>query len=282
MGSSFFPLAGTSAATRRCWKRRQGPHHQVLSISSKGLGVDLVSKKAQKKIFPTASSCPCRYHPPLQRRGLLPRNQVEKWWPKSNVFFTHGRLKKMQLLYRKPSFLKGMFSGISCYSSCRSPFLGDPDPGNTPGGKLPPFGLQVRSYSVKFFSHPSGVVGFGQATVQSFFSPFASGCSRRFRFRCIYPSLYNQPVQVRSYSVRFFLSPLRCCWCWPSPTNLKLNSPQSDSDWGEFQLKICLAGSTLSWGLRLSVNFLVQVRQCTTVGSPEALSHYLVISQWTL
>ena len=108
------------------------------------------------------------------------------------------------------------------------------------------------------------------------------GCSRRFRFRCIYPSLYNQPVQVRSYSVRFLLSPLRCCWCWPSPTNLKLNSPQSDSDWGELQLKICLAGSTLSWGLRLSVNFLVQVRQCTTVGSPEALSHYLVISQWTL
>ena len=35
-------------------------------------------------------------------------------------------------------------------------------------------------------------------------------------FRYTYPCLHNQPLQVRSYSVKFPLSPFRCCQAWYS------------------------------------------------------------------
>ena len=65
------------------------------------------------------------------------------------------------------------------------------------------------------------------------------------------------------------------------------------TDWGEFQVDVCWAGSTPSWRPCLAVNLLVQARQCTKAAvlflvqvytsvqkaiSPEARSHYLVIS----
>ena len=94
-----------------------------------------------------------------------------------------------------------------------------------------------------------------------------------FLFRCIDPCLHNQPLQVRSYSVKFPLSPFRCCQAWYSysvkfplshplllgvslvqlqckvvffsccqPTNMKYHLLQSDSDWSRLLLPICWLG----------------------------------------
>ena len=93
-----------------------------------------------------------------------------------------------------------------------------------------------------------------------------------FRFRYIYPCLHNQPLQVRSYSVKFPLSPFRCCQAWYSysvkfplshplllgvslvqlqckvffsycqPTNMKYHLLQSESDWNRLLLPICWLG----------------------------------------
>ena len=89
----------------------------------------------------------------------------------------------------------------------------------------------------------------------------------------IYPCLHNQPLQVRSYSVKFPLSPFRCCQAWYSynvksflsltlcfwvlawysysvkfffsccqPTNRKYHLLQSESDWSRLLLSICWLG----------------------------------------
>ena len=94
-----------------------------------------------------------------------------------------------------------------------------------------------------------------------------------FLFRYTYPCLHNQPLQVRSYSVKFPLSPFRCCQAWYSynvksflsltlcfwvlawysysvkfffsccqPTNIKYHLLQSESDWSRLLLSICWLG----------------------------------------
>ena len=47
-------------------------------------------------------------------------------------------------------------------------------------------------------------------------SPSASGCSQVFCLDTPILCLHNQPLQVRSYSVKFPLSPVRCCQAWYS------------------------------------------------------------------
>ena len=68
--------------------------------------------KRPKKKIPTASSCPCRYHPPLQRRGLfrvLNRENVDQ---KQQFFLPTGPLEKLTVYKRKRNLLKEEFSPL--------------------------------------------------------------------------------------------------------------------------------------------------------------------------
>ena len=85
----------------------------------------------------------------------------------------------------------------------------------------------------------------------------AAGNSKEERraHRCIYtftwlkkpPQGFQKVFFLLVLLVLAFESPLfsQVFSCWPSPANLKLNSPLSVTDRGGFQLKICWPGSAL-------------------------------------
>ena len=69
--------------------------------------------------------------------------------------------------------------------------------------------LQVRSHSVKFFLSPFRCCRtWCSYSVEFLLSPFASGCSQVFALGASILVCTTSLLQVRSYRVKFFLSPL--------------------------------------------------------------------------
>ena len=67
------------------------------------------SNKAQNKIFRTACSIPCHYHPPLQRRGLCARFQLKKPTTKMPCFFNTRPFEKKFVFNSKTTRFKRKF-----------------------------------------------------------------------------------------------------------------------------------------------------------------------------
>ena len=90
-----------------------------------------------------------------------------------------------------------------------------------------------------------------------------------FRFRYIYPCLHNQPLQVRSYSVKFFLSPFRCCRAWCSySVKFPLSPFRCCQAWYSYNVKSFLSLTLCFWVLAwysYSVKFFFSCCQPTNI-----------------